>query len=120
MPPAASRSCLPRAAKRPPSRRRADHAFHQVVHLLELGVGLPALGAGADHGIALVVLDRALEDDVAAGGQLGLDIVGLLARRFRDLRPIGRDLDDAFLQAAAVEVRDALAIAVPRADAVIY
>src|SRR5262245_61296298 len=103
---AASANCYPSAHL----RRRADHAFHQIVHLLELGVGLAAFDAGGDHRVALVVLERALEGDVAAGHALGLDVVGMLAPGFRDLRPIGRDLDDAFLEAATVEVRDAFAL----------
>src|SRR5262245_12080303 len=64
-----------------PLRSRSDHSLHQVVHLLELGVGLAAIDAGGDHGVALVVLERALVDDVIAGGELGLDLVGVLARR---------------------------------------
>src|SRR4029077_4973341 len=59
-----SNSC---ASASQPSRGGADHAFHQVVHLLELGVGLPAVDAGRDHGVASVVLERAFEDDVVAG-----------------------------------------------------
>src|SRR5947199_7363055 len=33
------------------SRSRSDDALHQVVHLLELGVGLAAIGAGGDYGV---------------------------------------------------------------------
>src|SRR3954468_17975571 len=41
---------------------RADDAFHQVVHLLELEVGLHHRLAGRHDHRALVVLQRALED----------------------------------------------------------
>ena len=37
------------------SRSRSDHAFDQIVHLLEFGILLAAIGAGGDHGLALVV-----------------------------------------------------------------
>src|SRR6202020_1661933 len=90
------------------SRRCADHALDQIVHLLELGILLAALGARRDHGLALVVHQRALEDRKTLGQERGLDLVGMLARLFAYLRAVGRDLDDLFLQAAAVEVRDAV------------
>src|SRR4051812_33554213 len=44
------------------SGRVADHAFDQVVHLLQHRVGLPDRLAGRDDDVALVVLQRALED----------------------------------------------------------
>src|SRR5712691_10527264 len=44
----------------------ADHALHEIVHLLERDVGLLVRGAGRDHGLAGVVLQRSLEDDVIA------------------------------------------------------
>ncbi len=68
------------------------------------------LDASGDHGVALVVFDRALEDHVVACSELRLDVVGVLARLLRHLGAIGRDLDQAFLEAAAVEVRDGLAL----------
>src|ERR1700679_903963 len=89
------------------SRSSADHALDQIVHLLEFGILLAALGAGGDDGLALVVHQRALEDRKARGQELGLDLVGVLARLLAHRRAIRRDLDDLFLQAAAVEVRDA-------------
>src|ERR1700722_3922034 len=91
------------------SRRRADHALDQIVHLLELGVLLAALGARGDDGLALVVHQRALEDRKTLGQERGLDLVGVLAGLFAHCRTIGRDLDDLFLQTAAIEVRDAFA-----------
>ena len=67
-PTARATSCtIAATAEHRPSRGRSDDAFDQVVHLLELGVGLAAIDAGGDHGLALVVLERALEDDVVAG-----------------------------------------------------
>src|SRR3984957_16155240 len=91
------------------SRRRADHALDQIVHLLELGILLAALGACGDDGLALVVHQRALEDRKTLGQERGLDLVGVLARLLAHGRTIGRDLDDLFLKAAAIEVRDAFA-----------
>src|SRR5437764_12716827 len=45
---------------------RADHAFDEIVHLLELDVGLLDRLARGDHGGALVVLEagRAAREDV--------------------------------------------------------
>src|ERR1700723_4023038 len=91
------------------SRRCADHALDQIVHLLELGILLAALGACGDDGLALVVHQRALEDRKTLGQERGLDLVGVLARLLSYRRAIGRDLDDLFLQTAAIEVRDAFA-----------
>src|SRR5579864_408081 len=89
------------------SRSCADYALDQVVHLLEFRILLAALGAGGDDRLALVVHQRALEDRKTLRQERGLHFVGVLARLLRHLGPIGRDLDDLFLQAAAVEVRDA-------------
>src|SRR6202020_1081493 len=91
------------------SRRCADHALDQIVHLLELGILLATLGARGDDGLALVVHQRALEDRKAGRQELGLDLVGVLARLLSYRRTIGRDLDDLFLEATAIEVRDAFA-----------
>src|SRR5579872_5746140 len=87
----------------------SDHALDQIIHLLELGILLGAFGAGRNHSLALVVDQRALEDRKSRRHELGLDLVGVLARGFRHLGAVGRDLDDLFLQTAAIEVRDALA-----------
>src|SRR5450830_1823670 len=83
---------------------RADHAFDEVVHLFELKVGLLEHLAGGQDGVALVVLERALEDVEAAREHLGLDLVGVLLGRLAHAAAIGRHLHVAFLQAAAQEV----------------
>src|SRR5713226_5975305 len=59
----------------------ADHALHEIVHLLERDLGLLVRGAGRDHGLAGVVLQRSLEEGVVALHHLRLDGVGVLARR---------------------------------------
>src|ERR1700684_1899419 len=89
------------------SGSRADHALDQIVHLLEFRILLAALGARRDDGLALVVHQRSLEDRKTLGQERGLDLVGVLAGLFAHRRTIGRDLDDLFLQTAAIEVRDA-------------
>src|SRR5690349_13634650 len=58
----------------------ADDAFDQVVHLFQRDVGLLLLGAGGDHDLAGVVLQRALVDDHRPGHELRLRVVGLLLR----------------------------------------
>jgi hypothetical protein len=65
--------------------------------------------AGGDDGIALVVDQRSFEDHVVAGGERRLDLVGFLFRLGADHRPVRRDLDDLFFEAAAIEVRNGLA-----------
>src|SRR5580704_9225260 len=47
-----------------------DDAVDQVVHLLEVDVGLLLLGPGRDHDLAGVVLERTLVDDHRAGHEL--------------------------------------------------
>src|SRR6202040_764480 len=103
MPLAAIRTCLASPAGRRPSRSRPDHSLDQIVHLLELRIGLTAIDAGRNHDTPFIVLERTLENHVIAGSELHLDVVGLLAGRFRDFRTIGSDLDQAFLQAATIE-----------------
>src|ERR1700731_1045840 len=109
MPLAAIQTCLASPAGRRPSRSRPDPSLDQIAHFLELRIGLTAIDAGRNHDIAFVVLERTLENHVIAGSELRLDVVGLLAGRIRDLGPIGSDLDQAFLQAATIEIRDSLA-----------
>src|ERR1700737_799927 len=109
MPLAAIRTCLASPAGRRPSRSRPDHSLDKIAHLLELRIGLTTIDAGRNHDIAFIILERTLEDDVIAGSELRLDVVSLLAGRIRDLGPIGSDLDQAFLQAATIEIRAGLA-----------
>src|ERR1700722_20894389 len=75
---------------RPMSGSRADHALDQIIHLLEFGILLAALGARRDDGLALVVHQRALEDRKTLGQERGLDLVGVLARLLAHRRAIGR------------------------------
>src|SRR3569832_68439 len=91
------------------SRSGSDHALDQIIHLLEFRILLAALGAGRNHRLALVVDQRALEDRKPLRHEGRLDFVGVLARLLADLGAIGRDLDDLFLQATTVEVRNAFA-----------
>src|ERR1700733_7126093 len=91
------------------SRSCADHALDQIVHLLKFWILLAALGARGDDGLALVVDQRALEDRKTLGHERRLDLVGVLAGLLRHFGAVGRDLDDLFLQTAAIEVRDAFA-----------
>src|ERR1700720_1205268 len=109
MPLAAIQTCLASPAGRRPSRSRPDHSLDQIVHLLELRIGLTAIDAGRNHDIAFIVLERTLEDHVIAGSELRFDVVSLLAGRIRDFRTIGSDLDQAFLQTATIGVRDSFA-----------
>src|SRR6185437_8657162 len=75
----------------------------------EFGVLLAAFGPTRDHGLAPVVRDRTFEDGVGACDELRLDVVGVLARRFRNGWAIGRYLHDLLLQPAPIKVRDGLA-----------
>src|SRR5204862_4186551 len=96
------------------SGRLADDAFHEVVHALELDVGLLEGLAGGDDDLAAVVLQpgaAALEDVEAAFHHRGADVVGVLACGRGHHRAIGGRLDEAVLQAAAHEVRMRLAAA---------
>src|ERR1700719_4270394 len=79
MPLAASRTCLASPAGRRPSRSRPDHSLDQIVHLLELRIGLTTIDAGRNHDVAFVILERPPEDHVIAGSELGFDVVSLLA-----------------------------------------
>src|SRR5215470_12864376 len=79
----------------------ADHPQHEIVHLLERDVGLLLRRAGGDDGLAGVVLERPLEDDVAALEHLRLDGVGVLPRRLGRRRTVRRRLHEPLLQAAA-------------------
>ncbi len=56
----------------------ADHALDQIVHLLKFGILLATLGARGDHGLALVVDQRTLEDRKTLGQERRLDLVGVL------------------------------------------
>src|ERR1700761_5174136 len=58
------------------SRRCADHALDQVVHLLELGILLAAFDAGGNDRLALVVHQRTLEDRKSLRHEGRLDLVG--------------------------------------------
>src|SRR5438552_13030780 len=82
----------------------ADDALDEIVHLLEDDVGLLLRHAGVDHGLARVVLQRALEDDELALEHLRLHRVGPLARRLRHRLAVGRRLHEAVLQSPAQEV----------------
>src|SRR5271155_4686973 len=63
--------------RRPASRRDlSDHAFDQVVHLLQVDVFLRLDRTGGDHDLAGVVLDGARIDDERSVGELGLGVVG--------------------------------------------
>src|ERR1700742_2324757 len=58
------------------SRRCADHALDQIIHLLEFRILLAALGARGDDRLALVVHQRALEDRKALRHEGRLDFIG--------------------------------------------
>src|SRR5450631_2647876 len=88
---------------------RADHAFDEIVHLLEFGVGLLQRLARWNHDRALVALEPAGEDVERARDHFCLDIIGHLLGRVRHHRAIGRHLHVAFLEPAAQEVRVRLA-----------
>src|SRR5690606_24058047 len=72
-------------------RRSVDgalHAFDEVVHLLEHDGALPQLLAFGDHDLALVALQRPLEDDELTRGQLRLRLLGLRLGLFGHRRAV--------------------------------
>src|SRR6185369_2129991 len=88
----------------------ADHAFNQVVHLLQHRVGLLQRGAGGDDFLAGVVLERALEYLKGALHHGRLDAVGLGLGGRRHGLAVGRHFHEAVLEAAAHEVLEGLAL----------
>src|SRR5690606_33108251 len=92
------------------SIERAFHAFDEIVHLLEHDGALPLLLPFGDHHLALIVLQRSLEDDELARGQLCLRLLGLRLRFLGHGRAVGRHLDEALLEAAAHEVLPTLLV----------
>ena len=84
----------------------ADHALDQVVHLLEHDVGLLLRDAGGDDGLAGVVLERALEDRRSRPSSCSAFTASAFFRAASATAvAVGRRLDEAFLEAAAQEVR---------------
>src|SRR5688572_31226653 len=84
-----------------PSLDGALHAFDQVVHLLELDVGLPLRDTGSQDLLAVVALQRALEDDQRARLEPGLGGVGLLLGILGHGLAVGGEFDETLLQTAA-------------------
>src|SRR5262249_18837101 len=82
------------------------HPVDEPVHLFQPDVGLAVVGAGGDHGRAFVGLDRTFEDHVLARGQLGLDVVRMLARFGTDQGAVSRWFDNAGIKAAAHQIGD--------------
>ena len=66
-------------------------------------------GARRDDLVAGIVLERSLDDGIAALHDLGQDRVGIRPRRLAHRRPVGAHLDEALGDAAAHEVRQRLA-----------
>ena len=84
-----------------PSRRRADHAFDQVVHLLELEVGLAAVAPAAITSLPLLSLSGPLKMTKSPAINLALTSSAFFFAGVRHRRAVGRDLDEALLQPAA-------------------
>src|SRR5215469_12820231 len=94
----------PRWGSRAPRRcssHLADDALDEIVHLLEHHVRLLMGHAVVDDGLARVVLERPLEDHVAALDHLGLYGVGALPDALRHRLAVGPSLDELLLEAAA-------------------
>src|ERR1039457_4792294 len=60
----------------------ADDALDQIIHLFEHRIGLLQAGAGGDHLLAGVVLERPFEQHIVSLHHPRLDAIGLLLRRF--------------------------------------
>lgn len=88
---------------------RADNPFHEVGHAFEIDRILAIGLARRNDGIALVVLQRSLEDGELAAHGFGQRRVECLAGLCRNAGAERAHLDEAVLQAAADEIAEFLA-----------